>query len=188
VLSQRHVVVGIVVAGTTLIAGCGFESPAVTTSEHNSIQATDFAVGAVRVADTSITTLDASGTAGTYLIVTLVNNGSTSDKLIGITSAAGAVTLTGQGVVGNSVTLPPGLPVSIDQPLLAPQGPTATITTTSTPKLGTYIPVRFAFAKAGTSATEQIPIVPPVETTALSSPVPNETPSVPTIVGQSASD
>jgi hypothetical protein len=187
---QRRVLVGIVVAASaSMVGACGFDSPDVTTHEHNSVQAAEFKVGAVDVDDVSVTTLPTTGMS--YLIVTLVNGGSSTDALTGITSSRGTIALTGAGVSGvggTSLALPPGVPVTIDQPLLSPAGPTATLTTTTPPALGTYVPVQFTFATAGPSPTEQAPVVPPVETTAAATSVPTVIATPPPAPGVKTSD
>lgn len=190
---QRRAVVGIAAAVTTmLLAACGFESPAVTDHEHNSTQAHDFSVGNIRVRNTYVTTLPGLGartspSPGPYLVVTLVNQGTQSDTLTGITSPAGSVTLTGPGISGGELTVPPnGVPVVLNPPLISPQGPTATLQATTPPRLGTYVPMQFSFSGAGTSGTEPVPVVPPTATTAATAPVPQTQATPPPQTGESA--
>jgi hypothetical protein len=195
-VSQRRVLVGIAGAVATIVLGaCGYDSPAVTDHEHNSIQARDFSVGKIRARNTYVTTVPQSGlvtgpaTASSYLVVTLVNQGTQSDSLTGITTPAGAINLTGSGVFGGSLTVPPnGVPVVVNQPLISPQGPTATFAATTTPALGTSIPMQFTFSGAGTSGVEPVPVVPPNTTTAATSPVPTDQATPPPQTGESASD
>jgi hypothetical protein len=187
---QRRALVGIVVAASASMAGaCGFDSPDFTTHEHNSVQAAEFEVGAVHVGDASITTLPSTGKS--YLIVTLINEGRSTDSVTGIASSSGTIALTGAGVSGvggTSLPLPPGVQVSIDQPLLSPAGPTATFTATTPPALGTFVPVQFTFATAGASPTEQVPVVPPDETTAATASVPTGIATPPPVPGVKTSD
>jgi hypothetical protein len=187
---QRRAVAGIVLAASTsMVAACGFEAPDVTAHEHNSVQAADFSVGAVRVRAVAVTSLQTSETATTsYLLVTLVNDGTATDTLTGVTSSLGPVTLTGAGVLGGALTLPPGVPVEVDQPLLSPGGPTAAFTTTATPAAGTFVPVSFTFETAGTSPTEQAPVVPSTETTAPTVAITQSPAAGPTASGERASD
>jgi hypothetical protein len=126
-----------------------------------------------------------------YLVVTLVNDSPTADTLTGITSSLGAVTLTGAGVLGGTLRVPAkGVPISIDQPLLRPNGPSAAFQTAAAtvPGPGTYVPVQLSFSVAGVSPTEQVPVVPATETTAVATPVPQVTATPPTQAGESASD
>lgn len=197
-MSQRRVVVGIAGAvATLLLAACGFDSPAVTNHEKASIQGSDFSVGKIRVRNTYVTTVKDTGAGfatsspGTsYLVVSLVNQGTKADSLTGVTSPAGSVALTGSGVFGGALAVPPhGVPVVVNLPLLSPHGPTATFTATSTtPQLGTYVPMQFSFSGAGTSGTESVPVIPPTGTTAATSPVPTDQATPPPQPGESAAD
>jgi copper(I)-binding protein len=181
---QRRAVVGIVFAvSASLLAACGFEAPDVESTEHNSVQATDFRVGAIRVADTSITPATVDGLTGFYLIVTIVNDGSTSDTLTGATTPNGAVTLSVAGL-----PLLPGVPVEVGLPSADSTTPTMTVVAASTPQAGDFVPIVLDFAKAGASPTAQVPVVPAGETTAATQPVPTATATVPTEVGATASD
>lgn len=187
---QRRTAVGLAFAAClSLLAACGFESPAVENTEQASVQATDFTVGALRVDDTSITAGTTDTSAPTfYLVVTIVNVGKTSDTLTGVTSSQGTVTLAGTGTTGGQLTLPPGVPVEINVASTTSPGPTLTVTASPTPQPGAFVPVVFTFANAGASATVQVPVVPAGETTAATQPVPTATASVPTEVGDSADD
>jgi hypothetical protein len=179
-----------------LLAACGFDSPAVTEHEKASIQASNFSVGKIRVRNTYVTTVPQAGfstrtsTAGSsYLVVSLVNQGTQSDTLTGVTSPAGTVSLTGSGVFGGSLTVPPkGVPVVVNLPVESPNGPTATFTAASAaaPQLGTFVPMQFSFSGAGTSGTEPVPVVPPTGTTAATSPVPTTQATPPPQPGESA--
>jgi hypothetical protein len=178
-----------------LLAACGFDSPAVTNHEKASIQGRDFSVGKIRVRDTYVTTVQDSGgfstgPGTTYLVLSLVNQGTQSDSLTGVTSPTGSVSLTGSGVFGGSLTVPPnGVPVVVNLPVISPHGPTATFTpTSSTPQLGMYVPMQFSFSGGGTSGTESVPVIPPTETTAATSPVPQTQATPPPQPGESASD
>ena len=188
-MSQRRVVVGIAgVVATLLLAACGFDSPAVTNHEHNSAQAQEFTVGPISVRDAYITTLPS---ATSYLVVSLVNDSPQADSLTTVTSPNGTVSFSGSGIFGGALTVPPkGVPVVVNQPLLAPQGPTATFTPTSTkpPQLGTYVPMQFSFSGAGSSATVPVPVIPANETTQPTAAVPQTQATPPPEPGQSASD
>src|SRR5581483_8473884 len=163
-----------------VLAGCGFESPAYTYNEHASIQGAVFRTGPIEVSDASITSLQTSELhTTTYLVATIVNNGQHSDTLTGITSSLGTVALTGSGVLGGSLTIPPGVPVKIDQPLVAPNGPTAAVQATRAPALGTDGDFVFTFANAGPSAHIAVPVVPAGQSLTPTSAVPTATASVP---------
>jgi hypothetical protein len=187
---QRRTAVGLGLAvGATLFAGCGFQAPAETYNEHSSAQGADFRTGPIDVGDAAITSLQTSELhTTTYLIATIINDSHSSDTLTGVTSSAGTVQLSGSGVVGGSLTLPPGVPVSIDQPLVSPNGPTATIKAATPPALGTLADVMFTFADAGPSNHVSVPVVPPDQTLAPTAAVPQVTASVPVPSGEHASD
>jgi hypothetical protein len=194
---QRRTVAGIVVAATlSMLAGCGFESPDVESSEHASVQAADFSVGAVRVRDVFVTSTHplSGAVAPVHLVVTFVNDGTTADALTGVTSSLGPATLSGTGVqavgaTGSALILPPrAMPVEVGDPKQTPNGPTITIAAATQPVVGTFVRVTFTFANAGSSSSEQVPVVPPGETTVPTQPVPTATASVPSEVGVSASD
>jgi hypothetical protein len=196
---QRRAVVASLAASIALLAGCGFQAPDVTASEHNSIQGHDFQVGGMRVRAASITTFGATPATTspvltskptTYLTFTLVNNGVTADTLTGITTPLGTVTLAGAGVFGGSLTVPPhGVPVSVSPPAFGgPGGTTATVAATTPPGPGTSAQVQLTFATAGTSPTEIVPVVPATASTAVTSPVPTGVATPPVESGEPASD
>jgi hypothetical protein len=196
---QRRAVVGIVIAVTaSLLTACGFESPDVEASEHASVQAADFSVGTIKLADTTV--MSTSDTPPVYyLTATIVNDGTTRDQLTGATTTGGTVTLSGSGVSNGKLTLLPGVPVEIGAagivaasspgaPSQTTIEPTLVVTTTPAPQVGGFVPVVFTFANAGPSATVQVPVVPSGETTAPTQAVPTGTASVPPAVGPSADD
>jgi hypothetical protein len=190
-VTKRRAITGIAVAASAcMLAGCGFDSPAVTNSEHSSVQGGNFAVGPIQVRDVFVTTLETSETTSTsYVVATLVNRSPRRQSLTGITSSDGSVTLTGSGVFNGALSLPPnGVPIEIDQPLLSPSGPNASLAAATTPAAGTFVPLQFTFSGVGPSAVLRAPVVPPTETTASSSPVPTERATPPPISGESASD
>lgn len=187
---HRRSAVGLGLAvGATLLAGCGFESPAYTYNEHASIQGAVARTGPIEISDASLTSLQTSELhTTTYLIATIINNGRRADTLTGVTSPLGSVQLTGTGVVGGSLALPPGVPVKIDQPLVAPNGPTAAVQATAAPAEGTDDNFVFTFANAGPTAQIPVPVVPPDQSLSATSPVPTATASVPVPSGEPASD
>jgi hypothetical protein len=173
---QRRAVAGIALAAsTTMLAACGFQAPAVTNIEHSEVQGTSFAVGAVKIRAAFITSVPASAlgdapvgaapTTPTALVVTFVNDTNTADTLTGASSSLGPVSLAGPGASGGQLTIPRlGVPVQVVDPNLGTPGPTLTIAAKAAPVLGTFVRVNFTFANAGTSATVQVPVVPPGET------------------------
>jgi hypothetical protein len=196
---QRRAVVGIVFAVTaSLLTACGFESPDVEASEHASVQGADFSVGAIKLADTSITSVaSADGSPAFYLTVTIVNDGTTSDTLTGATTTGGTVTMSGPETLAGDIPVPPGVPIEVGAPASGAASPGTTtgltqpamiVATTATPQVGGFLPIIFTFANAGPSATIDVPVVPAGETTAATQPVPNGTASVPSEVGPSADD
>lgn len=190
-MSQRRAVVGLVVAASTMMLGaCGFQSPAVTDHEHNSIQGHDFSVGSIRVRNAHITSELSSSGPTAYLVVTLVNDGSSQDRLTSVTSTDGTVTLSGEGVFDGALTIPPkgSTPVSIQAPFADPAGPTALLAASTQPGAGTYVPMTFSFGTAGSSPVEQIPVVPSTETTAATTTIPTTQATPPVIEGEHASD
>jgi hypothetical protein len=187
----RRAVVGIAVAVSALaLSACGFQAPAVTEHEGNSIQAADLQVGQIRVRDVSVSTVATGGTqTAEYITATLVNDGPTQDQLTSITTPAGTVSLTGAGVFGGALTVPPrGVPVVITQPVLNPDGPSAQLAAATPPSLGSYLAVQFSFADAGSSASAQVPVVPPRQSTEAQVPVPLTPATPPPAEGRPASD
>jgi len=190
---QRRAMTGLAVAASALVlSACGFQAPAVTYHEHTSDQGANFGVGDVAVRNVYVTSVPSSATSTTsYVVATFVNKSASPAELTGITSPAGSITLAGPGVsavsaaAGGSLTIPPnGVLVRLDQPVLTPDGPTATLATTTAPGGGSYVPLQFTFGSAGTSPTVQAPVVPPTQTTAVSSPVPTTPATPPVAEGQ----
>jgi hypothetical protein len=186
---RTAVAVAALAAGLSMLAACGFEAPSVEDHEQASVQATDFTFGALHIDDTSITAATTSGsTPQFYLVVTIVNDGKSRDTLTGVTTSQGTITLADAGTSGGSLTVLPGVPVEIGLPSTATPGPTLAVTASPTPQTGAFVPVQFTFARAGQSATIQVPVIPAGETTTATQPVPTATASVPTEVGDSADD
>jgi hypothetical protein len=159
-----------------VLGACGLEAQDETSREHTQVQATNFAVGGVQIRDVFVT-YPSNAPSRPYIVATLVNDGSSPDTLTGVTTSLGTVT-----VSGGSLTLPPGVVVNTVQPSPA-GGSTLAISTTPTggtpAAVGTFVPVTFSFATAGTSSQVQVPVVSPDISTTPTSPVPTETPSVP---------
>jgi hypothetical protein len=190
-VNHRRAVVGAMIAiAMSVVAACGFQAPAVQDDEHASVQATDFHVGTLTVSDTSITQVTAAdGTSQLYLTATIVNVGARADALTGLSTPGGSITLGGVGPVAGRLAIPPGVPVEIGAPSVTSPGPTAAIDVSPPPVVGGYLPVTFTFAIAGPMpGPVQVPVVPAGETTAPTQPVPTATASLPTQVGESASD
>lgn len=187
---QRRVVVGIVLAAfVPLLSACGFEAPAIQNTEQASVQATDFHVGVIRVADTSITSVTpSSGIPRFFLVVTIVNNGARDDTLTGVTTPQGTITLSGPGTTNGTIVVPPGVPVEIDTPSPSSFGPVLSVSVSPQPIVGAFVPVVFRFATAGPSATVQVPVIPPGETTAPTQAIPTTQATAPAEVGDSAGD
>lgn len=191
-MSQRRAVVGVIVAASTMMLGgaCGFQSPAVTDHEHSSIQGQNFSVGPIQVRNAHITSEISSSGPASYLVVTIVNDGTSEDSLTGVTSTDGTVTLSGLGVFDGALTIPPqsARPVTITEPFANPAGPTAELAAHTQPGAGTYVPMTFTFGSAGSSSVEQIPVVPSTETTAATTAIPTTQATPPVVEGEHASD
>jgi hypothetical protein len=172
------------------LGACGFQSPAVTDHEHNSIQGSDFSVGSMRVRNAHIVSELSSSGPTAYLVVTIVNDGSRQDRLSSVTSNAGSVALSGEGVFDGQLTIPPraATPIQIEAPLANPAGPTAQLAASTQPGAGTYVPMSFTFSSAGSSPIEQIPVVPSTETTAATTTIPTTQATPPVVEGEHASD
>jgi hypothetical protein len=144
-----------------VLAGCGFDSKDETSHEHSPVQAATNQIGAIRIRDAFITTPQTAGLAApdatvtSYLVVTLVNNGSKPDTLTSVTTSLGTVTPS-----GGAVTLPPGVVIQISDPDIDPSAPTLSVTAPA-PTVGTTEPVTFAFANAGTTRALDVPVVLP---------------------------
>ncbi len=175
-------------ASALLLTACGFQSPDVETSEHASVQAVDFTVGTVEIADAAITSTTSNGVPSYWLQATFVNTGSTSDTLTGATTPNGTLSISSGEAVGTSLTLPPGIPVVVLTPAAGTSGPAISAAISPSPQLGGYVPITFTFTDAGTSGPIQVPAIPAGETTAATQPVPSGTASVPAVEGQSAGD
>ena len=157
-----------VVAGLALglalpvLAGCGFDSKDETAIEHSQVQTADNHIGAIRIRNAYLTSITDAGQPTTgatqsYLVVTLINEGKTSDTFTGITTSLGTAALS-----AGPITLPPGVVVEISDPQIDPSAPTLAVTG-SNPTVGTAVGVQFSFAAAGTTPTIQVPVVTPGE-------------------------
>ena len=160
--TQRTVAGAALALTLPVLAGCGFDSKDETSQERSQVQTADNHIGAIRIRNAFITTLPipntGNGTPGasqTYLVVTLVNNGTASDTFTGITTSRGTATFS-----SGPVTLPPGVVVQVSDPDLDSSAPSLVITGTA-PTVGLTTPVPFTFAAAGTSTAIAVPIVNP---------------------------
>lgn len=158
----RRAAVGVVLGlALPTLAGCGLESKDFTSKEHATIQAANYRLGGVRIRNAFITaplTPVTSGSAKTpnaYLVVTLVNTGFTSDRLIGVSTTTGVATIS-----GGSLALPPRLVTAVSDPDIDATAPTIGISG-RTPQLGSTVSVQFNFAKAGTTQSIAVPVVSP---------------------------
>jgi hypothetical protein len=157
-VTQRTIAAGALALALPVLAGCGIDSKDETQKEHSQVQAADDQIGDIQIRDAFLTTpLGPNGIAGnrTYLVVTLVNNGSTPDTFTGVTTALGTATLSSP-----SVTLPPGVVVQISDPQINPTAPTLVVSGT-TPIVGNVEPMQFSFATAGTTPDIDVPVVNP---------------------------
>jgi hypothetical protein len=154
---------------TPVLAGCGMEAKDETSKEHAAIQAASNHIGAIRIRDAYITSppgagqLTKTGATRSYLVVTLVNNGSQVDYFTGVSTGLGISVLNpgaATNVAANGVALPPGVVVQISDPEINPAAPTLEITGTS-PVVGTTQNVTFSFARAGTTGQLAVPVVDP---------------------------
>ncbi|HTR68824.1 MAG TPA: hypothetical protein VMH41_01175 [Mycobacteriales bacterium] len=193
-MKQRRLAVAIVcVASAASLSACGFDSPAVTTTEHAEVQGSSFDVGLVKVRAAFVTEPVAASTSpdaveAPYLVVTFVNDGARTDRLTGVTTPIGTVTISGTGTAGGQLPLPPGVPVQFLDPFISSDGPLARINTSTAAPAGTSVRMTFAFANTGATATTQVPVVPPGETTAVTTPLPGTPAPVPTQVGETSNE
>jgi copper(I)-binding protein len=168
VIARRASVLVALALATPVLAGCGIEAKDETSKEHTQIQAASSHIGAVRIRNAFITSLPdatqsaATGATRSYLVVTLVNNGS-DDVLTGISTGLGTSTLNAgptASVGANGVPLPKGVVVQVSNPEINPDAATVVISGI-TPKVGTTVPVTFTFQRAGTTRPIAVPVVNP---------------------------
>jgi hypothetical protein len=188
---RRAIAVIALTAGTMLLAACGFDAPAVTNTEHSEVQGASFAVGAVGIRAAFVTTPPAGFPkvgAGTpmALVVTFVNSANTPDTLTGATSSIGPVSFSGPGTAAGLSIPRIGVPVQLTDPNLGQGGAQATIEAKATPALGTFVRVSFTFKNAGTSATVQVPVVPPGETEQATTRITGAPATPPAVTGQAS--
>lgn len=155
-VTQRAVAGAALAVLLPILAGCGIDASDQTSNARPQVQAADHTIGAVRIRDAYITTLpDATGANTNYLVVTLVNDGRSSDTFTGISTSLGTGTFS-----KGPVTLPKGVVVQLSDPEIDPTAPTLTVSG-ATPTVGTTVGVKFSFADAGTTGTIPVPIVTP---------------------------
>jgi copper(I)-binding protein len=181
---HRRAAVGAVCASAAMLTACGFQAPSVTTSERSEVQGASFSLGTMQVRAAFVAPVMTATTTTPYVVVTLVNDGNARDTLTGATSPLGAVTISGPGTTNGQLPLPArGAPVELVDPTLGTTGPTMSIAASVVPVPGTYVPITFTFANAGASTTEQVPVVPPGETTKPTITLPGGTATPPPISG-----
>ncbi len=166
---QRLLVLTALALATPVLAGCGIEAKDETSKEHAEIQAASNHIVGIRIRNafitpaTGTTATAAAGSARSYLVVTLVNNGRHADQLTGISTSLGTATLNthGDGAGASSgVDLPHGVLVRIATPEMDPDAPTLEITGMPA-VVGTTALVSFTFANAGTTQQIAVPVVSP---------------------------
>jgi copper(I)-binding protein len=187
-----------VIAVLPLVAGCGEGRNTTTDKEHqtpyvvNASAGSLFVTGAILVpaqAGTSDTTGTAStvtptpsasavstatpaATADGYLLVDIVNRGTTPDQLTGVLVEGASVTPADESPQG--LTLPPSQAVHFDDPELGGTGNSLQVSGLSQPlTVGSTVPVTLRFQQAG-SVTLQVPVRASdgFGTTATSTPLP----------------
>jgi hypothetical protein len=152
-----------------------------TSKEHSQIQAAANHIGAIRIRNAFITTLPStsSGTASTYLVVTLLNAGKTPDALTGVSTSVGNVTLKAgpdASVASQGVVLPPRVLVQVSNPEINPDAATLKIAGPA-PVVGTSEFVTFTFANAGTTGRIAVPVVSPGGSLSPTQVIPTDTPT-----------
>jgi hypothetical protein len=178
--STRAAAIVVLAALLPVLAGCGLESKDETSKEHAAIQAANYHIGGIRIRDAFITTplaptsAPASANAASYLVVTFVNDGLSSDTFTGITTTIGTTTLT-----GGPVRLPRGVAVQVSDPLINPAAPRLRITGIP-PTVGSTVDVQFSFAGAGTTTPIAVPVVAGSPSLVPVQPLPTTTATVPT--------
>lgn len=179
---SRRAIIGVVLAAAIpLLSSCGLEVKEETSREGSPVQATDISVGSIDIRDAFVTydsqtgiqplgsstpVVPGAGNSGTgYIVVTLVNNGRTTDHFTGATSPLGTITVQSDVHLGagsssaSGITLLPGVPVTFGSPSVGSTGSMLRIAEGGTPATtGTEVRVQFSFANAGT-ATVQVPVV-----------------------------
>jgi hypothetical protein len=173
--TQRTVAAAALALALPVLTGCGLEAKDETQKEHTEVQAASNHIGGIRIRNAFITGTDAATLTGgtTYLVVTLVNDGTKPDTFNGVTTSLGTATLS-----GGPVTLPPGVVVEISDPQIDPTDPTLTVD--GTPTVGTTVPVQFSFAVAGTTSALAVPVVNGTEGLAPTQVIPTTQATVPT--------
>jgi len=154
---RRAAVATVLGLALPVLTGCGLEAKDETSKEHSQIQAAASEVSGIRIRNAFITTplVPVGKSPDAYLVVTLVNGGRAADQLVGVSTATGVAT-----VPGGSISLPPGVVVSISDPDIDSSVPAIPISGKA-PTVGTTVPVEFSFATAGNSIELQVPVVSP---------------------------
>lgn len=165
--ARQRIVAGLALGlAVPVLVGCGFDSKDETSHERSQVQTADNQIGAIRIRNAFLTTPSADPTAtsgtsaagapsGTYLVVTLINEGTKPDTFTGITTSLGTAAFS-----AGPVTLPPGVVVEVSDPQIDATDPSLLVTGTAA-TVGTTVGVQFSFAAAGTSPTIAVPVVSP---------------------------
>lgn len=186
---QRRVIAGLALAAsTTMLAACGFDSPAATETEHSEVQGTSFTTGPIDISAAFVTPVPTPAGATTTplaIVVTFVNNGQ-ADTLTSASSPLGPVSLVGPGTQSGALKLPAGVPVQVVDPDLGTSGPAMTIAATKAAPVGTFVRLGFTFANAGKSATMQVPVVPRGETEQVTTRITGAPATPPVVTGDTS--
>jgi hypothetical protein len=185
-----------VIAVLPLVAGCGAGRNTTTDKEHQTPYVVSGSAGSLLVTAASLVPAEAgaTGSSGTtvtptpsagslstgtpgatadgYLVVDIVNRGTTPDQLTGVLVQGASVTP--QDASSRGLTLPPSQAVQFDDPQVGGSGNSLVVTGLSQPlTVGTSVPVTFQFRQAG-SVTLQVLVrsSDSYGTTATSAPLP----------------
>ena len=179
-----------VIAILPLVAGCGAGRNTTTDKEHQTPYVVNAAAGSLFVTAASLVPSQASatgsstpsprpsagGSSGTtadgYLVVDIVNRGSTPDQLTGVLVQGASVTPQDESQQG--LTIPPTQAVHFDDPELGGTGNSLAVSGLSQPlTVGMSVPVTFQFQQAG-AVTMQVLVraSDSYGTTATSTPLP----------------
>jgi len=156
-LHRRAAVATVLALALPVLTGCGLEAKDETSKEVSQTQSAADQISGIRIRNAFITTSLGAAPKGAdaYLVMTLINGGTTTDQLVGVSTSIGVAS-----IPGGAISLPPGVVVPVSDSDIDPLAAAIPISGKA-PTVGTSVPVQRSFATAGDTKQIAVPVVSP---------------------------